>query len=96
LEASEAARMTEQMYREELSRSAMSASQWIKSTSIYKDRQVCFDRPTNSDGDNHKAVCRKHRRWVVGGRTIEPGDPAESNSQPIFTDRPLDWSCVIS
>ena len=43
-----------------------------------------FDQPTNTDKIVHETVCRKYTRWVVNGRILEPGDPAEPKRQPIF------------
>ena len=79
--------MTEQIQLDELKRSAMNPSQWIKATSDYSVRQVGFYQSTSSDKVKYKTVCREYRRWVVNGRIIEPGDPAEPKSQPIFMDR---------
>ena len=47
-----------------------------------------FDHNIESDGIKYRTVCRKYRRWVVNGRILEPGDPAEPKPQPIFMDRP--------
>ena len=80
--------ITEQMYRDELKKAAMNPSQWVRATSSYPVRPVGFDRPIESEGVNYQTVCRKYSRWVVNGRIIEPGDPAEPKPQPIFMDLP--------
>jgi hypothetical protein len=80
--------ITEQMYLDELKKAAMNPSQWVKATSSYPLRPVGFDKPIESDGVKYTAVCRKYSRWVVNGRIVEPGDPAEPKPQPIFMDCP--------
>jgi hypothetical protein len=45
-----------------------------------------LDQNIESDGVKYRTVCRKYSRWVVNGRIIEPGDPAEPKPQPIFMD----------
>jgi hypothetical protein len=47
-----------------------------------------FDQNIEQDGVKYRTVCRKYSRWVVNGRILEPGDPAEPKPQPIFMDRP--------
>jgi hypothetical protein len=47
-----------------------------------------FDTNIQGDGVKYRTVCKKYRRWVVNGRILEPGDPAEPEPQPIFMDRP--------
>jgi hypothetical protein len=47
-----------------------------------------FDEPIASDGIVYRTVCRKYTRWVVDGRILEPGDPAERNLKQISSDRP--------
>jgi hypothetical protein len=80
--------ITEQMYLDELKKAAMNPSQWVKETSSYPVRPVGFDKPIESDGVKYRTVCRKYSRWVVNGRILEPGDPAEPNPQPIFMNQP--------
>ena len=46
--------------------------------------ETSFDLPTDTDKIVCKTVCRKHTRWVVDGRILEPGDPAEPRPQTIF------------
>ena len=46
--------------------------------------ETSFDQPTDSDRVVYRTVCRKYTRWVVNGRILEPGDPAEPKPQPIF------------
>jgi hypothetical protein len=46
-----------------------------------------FDQPTDSDRIIYKTVCYKYTRWVVNGRILELGDPAEPKPQPIRWDR---------
>lgn len=43
-----------------------------------------FDHPTDSNRIVCRTVSRKHTGWVVNGRILEPGDPAEPKPQPIF------------
>ena len=52
-----------------------------------------FDEPIASDGIVYRTVCRKYTRWVVNGRILEPGDPAELKLQPLFNDRPRSLIC---
>jgi hypothetical protein len=80
--------ITEQMYLDELKKVAMNPSQWVRATSSYPVRPAGFDKPMESDDVKYQAVCKKYRRWVVNGRILEPGNPAEPNAQPIFMDRP--------
>jgi hypothetical protein len=80
--------INEQMYRNELKRSAMNYSQWLKATSSYPLRPAGFDKPIESDGVKYLTVCKKYSRWVVNGRVLKPGDPAEPKPQSIFTERP--------
>jgi hypothetical protein len=80
--------ITEQMYQDELKKAAMNPSQWVRATSSYPVRPVGFDRPIESDRVKCTTVCRKYSRWVVNGRIIEPGNPAEPKPQTIFMDRP--------
>ena len=89
MDANEATRMiTEQMYLDELKKAAMNPSQWVRATSSYPLRPAGFDKPIESDGVKYLAVCKKYSRWVVSGRIIEPGDPAEPKPQPIFMNCP--------
>lgn len=46
--------------------------------------ETSFDQPNDSDRIVCRYVCRKYTRWVVNGRILEPGDPAEPKLQPIF------------
>ena len=46
--------------------------------------ETSFDQPNDSDRIVCRYVCRKYTRWVVNGRILEPGDPAEPKPQPIF------------
>ena len=46
--------------------------------------EASFEQPTDSDRIVCRYVCRKYTRWVVNGRILEPGDPAEPKPQPIF------------
>ena len=46
--------------------------------------ETSFDQPNDSDRIVRRYVCRKYTRWVVDGRILEPGDPAEPKPQPIF------------
>lgn len=43
-----------------------------------------FDRNIERDGVEYRYVSYRYTRWVVNGRILEPGDPAEPNPQPIF------------
>ena len=45
--------------------------------------ETSFEQPTNTDKIVHKTVCRKYARWVVDGRILEPGDPAEPRPQRV-------------
>jgi len=54
-----------------------------------------FDQPIASDGIEYRYVSREYVRWVVNGRIIEPGDPAEPKPEPIFNDRPR-WSWMAA
>ena len=56
-------------------------SEPYKSTIRY---EIGFDKPTDSNRVVCRTVCRKYTRWVVNGRILEPGDPAEPKPQPIF------------
>ena len=59
--------------------------------------QKGFDQPTNSDGVVYRYVSWKYTRWVVNGRILEPGDPAEPKPQPIFVgSRPRILSLGVS
>jgi hypothetical protein len=80
--------ITEQMYLDELKKAAMNPSLWIKAASSYPSRPAGFDKPIESDCVKYRTVCRKYSRWVVNGRILEPGDPAEPKPQLIFMDRP--------
>ena len=80
--------ITEQMYLGELKKAAMNPSQRVKATSSYPLRPAGFDKPIEGDGIKYQAVCRKYSRWVVNGRILEPGDPAEPKPQPIFMNQP--------
>ena len=54
---------------------------------IYKGTvryETGFDKPTDSDRIVYRTVSRKYTRWVVNGRILEPGDPAEPKLEPIF------------
>jgi hypothetical protein len=84
--------ITKQMYLDELKKAAMNPSQWVKATSSYPVKPTGFDRLIESDGVKYRNVCRKYSRWVVNGRILEPGDPAEPKPQPIFMDRP--WRSI--
>ena len=50
--------------------------------------QKGFDEPIANDGVQSRSVCRKFTRWVVDGRILEPGDPAEPKLKQISNDRP--------
>lgn len=54
---------------------------------IERQYETGFDQPTDSDAVVYKTVCRKYTRWVVDGRILERGDPAETESQPVFLFR---------
>lgn len=47
-----------------------------------------FDAPIASDGVVYRYVSRQEVRWVVNGRILEPGDPAEPKLKQISSDRP--------
>jgi hypothetical protein len=79
--------ITEQIYLDELKKAAMNPSQWVKAASSYPSRPAGFDKPIESDCVKYRTVYRKYSRWVVNGRILEPGDPAEPKPQPIFMDR---------
>ena len=63
----------------------------VRMSEIYVSEIRCekgFDTHIESDGVKYRTVCRKYSRWVVNGRILEPGDPAEPKPRPIFMDRP--------
>jgi hypothetical protein len=80
--------ITEQMHLDELKKAAMNPSQWVRATSSYPLRPAGFDQNIEGDSIKYRTVCKKYRRWVVNGRIIEPGDPAEPKPQPIFMNQP--------
>ena len=58
---------------------------------VYRSKvryETSFDQPTDSDGTVYRTVCRQYTRWIVNGRILEPGDPAEPKLEPLFKDRP--------
>ena len=56
-------------------------SETYKGATLYEKG---FDEPIASDGMVYRYVSRQEVRWVVNGRILEPGDPAEPKPQPIF------------